>query len=443
MTPVKRGLTGLLHGQRLAGAHVPRGAAAPNQRLEQAVRSQAVLAVHAVAGRLAGGVELGHRGAAVLVDPHAAHKVVLRGRDGNGLLQDVATVLKTARADVSEVPGHHVALDGGKAQPLVLGAVLLHLLADGGGDNVARLQLVGKTLAGGIEQDRSLAAAALADQERATRLRREQARGVDLHVVQVLHRNAMLLRDVAGITGELRVVGRVVVHATDTARCPQRMAGMDLKRLTGMRALGGSCQLVGGTSRIVLVHGDGDNAGAHRGAITLARQDVGHGHVLKNLHVVQLADSLEQLGRNLLARNVGMEGDARAAVRALAGKVEAAVGLALKVHAHGQQVVDDRTARANHDVNALAAVLVMAGVHGVLKEGIVVRTLGQHADAALREHRIALIDGALGEHDYARARRQIESRIQARHAAAGNDDVTLHIGVLFGFHRNPLPCNVA
>lgn len=74
---------------------------------------------------------------------------------------------------------------------------------------------------------------------------------------------------------------------------------------------------------------------------TLARQDVGHGHMLKNLHVVQLADGLEQLGRDLLARNVGMEGNARAAVRALAGKVEAAVGLALKIHAHRQQVVDE------------------------------------------------------------------------------------------------------
>lgn len=130
----------------------------------------------------------------------------------------------------------------------MLGAVLLHLLADGGGDHVARLQLVGKALAGGIEQNRALAAAALANQEGAARLRREQARGVDLHVVQVLHRDAVLLRDVAGVTGELRVVGRVVVHATDAARCPQRMAGMDLKRLTGMHALGGICQLVGGAS---------------------------------------------------------------------------------------------------------------------------------------------------------------------------------------------------
>lgn len=112
----------------------------------------------------------------------------------------------------------------------MLGAVLLHLLADGGGDHVARLQLVGKTLAGGIEQNRAFAAAALADQEGAARLRREQARGVNLHVVQVLHRNAVLLGDVAGVTGELRVVGRVVVYATDAARRPQRMAGVNLKR---------------------------------------------------------------------------------------------------------------------------------------------------------------------------------------------------------------------
>ena len=39
VTSVKRGLTGLLHGQRLAGTHIPRGATTPDQRLEQAVRS--------------------------------------------------------------------------------------------------------------------------------------------------------------------------------------------------------------------------------------------------------------------------------------------------------------------------------------------------------------------------------------------------------------------
>ena len=86
------------------------------------------------------------------------------------------------------------------------------------------------------------------------------------------------------------------------------MAGMDLKRLADMHVLGGVCQLVGGTNRVVLVHGNGDDTGAHRGAVTLARQDVGHGHVLQNLHVIKLANGLEQLSRDLLARNVGMEG---------------------------------------------------------------------------------------------------------------------------------------
>ena len=157
---------------------------------------------------------------------------------------------------------------------------------------------------------------------------------MDLHVVQVLHLNAMPLSDVAGVTGELRVVGGVIVHAADATRRPQRMASMNLKRLAGMHALGGMCQLVGGANRIALVHGDSDDTSAHRGPVTLARQDIGHGYVLQNLHVIQLANGLEQLGRNLLAGDIGMEGNARTAVRALAGKVEAAVGLALKINAH-------------------------------------------------------------------------------------------------------------
>ena len=37
MTAIERGIARLLHGQRLAGAHVPRGATTPDQRLEQAV----------------------------------------------------------------------------------------------------------------------------------------------------------------------------------------------------------------------------------------------------------------------------------------------------------------------------------------------------------------------------------------------------------------------
>ena len=37
MASIERGLARLLHGQRLAGAHVPRGATTPDQRLEQTI----------------------------------------------------------------------------------------------------------------------------------------------------------------------------------------------------------------------------------------------------------------------------------------------------------------------------------------------------------------------------------------------------------------------
>ena len=69
-----------------------------------------------------------------------------------------------------------------------------------------------------------------------------------------------------------------------------------------------------------------------------------------------------------------------------------AVLLALELRTQRNQVVDDRARGTDHDVHALAAVLAVPGVKRVLKERVVILGLGQHADAALREHRIALID---------------------------------------------------
>ena len=82
-------------------------------------------------------------------------------------------------------------------------------------------------------------------------------------------------------------------------------------------------------------------------------------------------------------------------MRALAGKRQRAVRLAIELHAQRHQVVDDRTAGANHDVHALAAVLVMPRAHGVLKKGIVIVALRQHADAALGKHGVALVQLSL------------------------------------------------
>ena len=49
-----------------------------------------------------------------------------------------------------------------------------------------------------------------------------------------------------------------------------------------------------------------------------------------------------------------------------------AISLALKVDPATDQVVDNRAARSDHDINAFGTVLVMARPHGVLIEGIVI-----------------------------------------------------------------------
>ena len=87
------------------------------------------------------------------------------------------------------------------------------------------------------------------------------------------------------------------------------------------------------------------------------KQDVDHRHVLENLHVGKTTHRIQQLGSNFLARDVGVKGDARATVRALARKIKGAVQLALKVNTERQQVIDHSTAGTNHDVDAFAAVL--------------------------------------------------------------------------------------
>ena len=359
---------------------------------------------------------------------------MLRGHHGNGLAQDVAPVLEAALADVGKVPENDVALDGRKAQPLVGHVILAHALGDGGGHDVAWLQFVGKATVVAVEQNGALTAAALGDEKRPPGLGREQPRGVDLHVVEVLARDTMLRGDVAGVTRELREVRRVVVHATNAARGPQRARRVNRKRL-------GAAELVCRRHGLILVHRGAAHAHAARGLALALDEYVRHGDVLEDAHVGQAAHGREQPRRDLAPGDVGVEGDAWPAVRTLAREVERPVLASLEVHAQRDKVVDDRAARADHDVHALAAVLVMTGAQGISEERLVVLGLGEHADAALGEHGGALVHVALREHDDVGARGQVERCVQPGHATARDHDVTAHILVcLLGHAAHLLTC---
>ena len=168
----------------------------------------------------------------------------------------------------------------------------------------------------------------------------------------------------------------------------------------------------------------GHDAAAHATSVGLeALEDVGHAGVLEHGRVRKLAHAGKQVRGDLLARNVLVIDDARTGVGALTGVVELARGGTGKANAALDQVVDDGTARADHHVDGLEAVLVVAGAQRVLKEGLVVVRVAQHADAALGEHGIALVDGGLGKKHDAQGVRQVEGAVEARHAAPDDDDV--------------------
>ena len=119
--------------------------------------------------------------------------------------------------------------------------------------------------------------------------------------------------------------------------------------------------------------------------------------------------------------------DARLGVRAFARVQQIALGVAVESHAVGYKVVYARTRVADHDVHALATVLVVTRLHGVLKVGFVVVLVKHYGDAALGQHGVARLQVALGDEDYLAATRKLECCVQTRDATANHNNVTLEL----------------
>ena len=168
------------------------------------------------------------------------------------------------------------------------------------------------------------------------------------------------------------------------------------------------------------------NAAAHAPPTSLkALEDVRHAGVLEDAGVGQLAHACQQVRGDLLARDVRVIDDARAGVRALARVVQLAVRPAGEANTALDEVVDDGPTRANHEVHALQAVLVMPRAQRVLEEALVVVRVVQDADATLGEHGVAVVHGLLGEQDHRERGRQVERAVEAGHAAADDDNVAI------------------
>ena len=231
---------------------------------------------------------------------------------------------------------------------------------------------------------------------------------MDLHVVHVLEGDAAARGDGARVAGKAGEVGGARVRAADAAAGPKRLAceNAQLHPICRMRKDTAAARL-----RLAVL------------AIILRDQDIVHAGVFQDADVGQLAHASKQRGGDLVAGDVAVEADARAAVCAFAGVAQVACLVAFEVHAAFHQVGDDAAACANHQIHAFAAVLVVARAQGVLEKRRVVGVIVLHADAALRQHGVAFAHGRFRQHHHGKRGGKVERAVQPRHAAADDDHV--------------------
>src|SRR5581483_2616470 len=126
-------------GRRLGGAAA--AVLAVDEALEQAVRGEAVGAVQAAGGDLAGGPQAGQGGASVQVHDDAADHVVGAGAHGDQVARDVQAEAAADLVDAGEAATYQLGVEVAQVEVDVGVLGTLHLSDDGLGDDVARRQL--------------------------------------------------------------------------------------------------------------------------------------------------------------------------------------------------------------------------------------------------------------------------------------------------------------
>ena len=127
---------------------------------------------------------------------------------------------------------------------------------------------------------------------------------MDLHVVHVLEGDTMARGNGACVAGKAGEVGGTRVRAADAAARPKRLACEDaqLRPVCRMREDTAAARL-----RLAAL------------AVILRDQDIVHASVFHDADGGQLAYAGQQRGGYLVAGDIAVEADARAAVRAFAG----------------------------------------------------------------------------------------------------------------------------
>ena len=386
-----------------------RHAAAEDESLEQAVRRQAVGAMHAVGGHLAAGVQAGHAGAPVDIRVHAADHVVRRGRHGDAVARGVDVEARQharqAREALHEAPRREVPA----IEEDVAAAGAGQVPDDGLAHDVARRQLchrmqaLHEALAALVDEVRALAADGLADEHAAGAGHVERG-GVELEELEVGELRARAPRHGQAVAGGDLRVGGLAVHLPRPAGRQHGGAGPD------------DLQAVARVPR--------ERAGHAAGAVGGAQEVHGEA-TIEDAHAARGTGALDQAACQLVPRGVavGMH-DARVPVPTLEGERRRAVRRAVEPHAPLEELRD--LARAFRDQRTHRGGVAQAGagvqrvghvaVHGVLAGE-------DRGDAALRPAGVREVHGFLGQDDHVPVPRGLDGRPQPRDARAHHQHI--------------------
>jgi len=218
---------------------------------------------------------------------------------------------------------------------------------------------------------------------------------MNLNVIHMLKRNAMLLGNAACVSRKAWEIGGSLIAPPDTP-CSKHGIGSTNKKAT-----------LGSFTATTIGAYD-----THATIPLRSLDDVGNLDVLQNTHIGETANVFQQRGGNLFAGNVTVIADTGTRMGPLTCIRQRAISLALEVDPATDQVVDNRAARSDHDINAFGTILVMARPHGVLIEGIVIALVMKYAYAALGEHGIAFFHNRFRDHNDVCRRGEIERGIQ-------------------------------
>ena len=249
--------------------------------------------------------------------------------------------------------------NGAQVLPHVVRLVQLHLLPDGLAQQVPRLELIGEALPLFIRENGPLSPHRFGDEETPAGLLGIQGGGVDLDVVQMLHRDLMAQGDGQSIPGDVGEVGGVLIQSSQATAGQHHVIGFDEVGFP-----------------LLPTHD-------HPAADIVLGHQVQHGGVFQDGDVGPGPDLLQQGGDDLLPGDVLMEQDAGAGVGPLPGVVQGAVGTAGKAHPQAQQVAGHLVGAADHQLHRVGVVFIVPGPEGILKIVRVILLPPQHAHAAL------------------------------------------------------------